>query len=263
MKIFLLSAIVLLAQFLTGCGCTIVDPGERGVKVTLGSVTEQPFPEGLHWHTPLITSIYGVSVKQQTQEMKTECYSSDLQTVSIILKVLYRIPEGNVVTLFQKYAGDPFESLIAPRISEAFKEATATESAENIVKKREAIKMSALEATKRKIGDLLFLEDIAIANVDLSDELEKAIEQKMVQEQEAAKSKFIQQKAEIEARTSVIKAQGEAEAIRIRGEAIKSNPKLIDLQIVEKWNGVTPLVIGSGSSNILLPIKGSKQSDGD
>lgn len=92
-------------------------------------------------------------------------------------------------------------------------------------------------------------------NVSLSGELEAAIEAKMVQEQEAAKAKFVQQKAEIEANTAIIRAKGEAEAIRVRGRALQDNPGLVQLQIVEKWNGVSPLVVGSGSgANVLLPI---------
>ena len=94
----------------------------------------------------------------------------------------------------------------------------------------------------------------------MSKELETAIESKMVQEQEAAKARFTQLKAQIEAETSIVKAKGEAEAIRVRAEAIRDNPGLIQLQIVEKWDGRSPLVIGGGATeggngaNILLPI---------
>lgn len=131
------------------------------------------------------------------------------------------------------------------------------QSAEQIVKKREDVKAKTLEAARTKVGDLLVIEDVVIQNVALSKELETAIEAKMVQEQEAAKAKFTQAKAEIEAQTAVIRAKGEAEAIRVRGRAVQDNPGLVQLQIVEKWNGISPLVIGgSGGSgaNILLPI---------
>jgi prohibitin 2 len=103
---------------------------------------------------------------------------------------------------------------------------------------------------------MLFVEDVVIQNIDLSHELETAIEAKMVQEQEAAKAKFTQQKAQIEADTVVIKAKGDAESIRIRGEALKQTPAFIDLQIVEKWDGKAPLVFGgnSGGVNMLLPL---------
>jgi prohibitin 2 len=97
-----------------------------------------------------------------------------------------------------------------------------------------------------------------LENITLSKELENAIESKMVQEQEAAKSRFTQQKAQVEAETSIIKAKGEAEAIRIRGEALRDTPGLIQLQIVEKWDGKAPLVIGGGGensgTNFILPL---------
>ena len=38
---------------------------------------------------------------------------------------------------FQDYAGEPFDSLIAPRVQEAIKEVAASQSAEQIVKNRE------------------------------------------------------------------------------------------------------------------------------
>ena len=115
----------------------------------------------------------------------------------------------------------------------------------------------ALELARQKVGATLVIEDIVIQNIAVTKELERAIEQKMVQEQEAAKAKFIQQRADIEADTAVIKAKGDAESIKIRGEALKQTPAFIDLQIVEKWDGKAPLVIGGttgGGVNMLLPL---------
>jgi prohibitin 2 len=235
----------------------IVQPGERGVEVTLGKVSSVFKPEGFGYKTPFITHIVPVSVRQQTRELTADCYSSDLQQVKTELRVLYRIPESSVVKIYQQYAGDPFDSLIAPRVQEALKEVTALQSAEQIVKQRELIKTKALAAAQQKVGDIVTIVDVVIQNIDLSHELETAIESKMVQEQEAAKAKFTQQKAQIEADTVIIKAKGDAESIKIRGEALKETPSFIDLQIVEKWDGKSPLVVGGGSgggANILLPM---------
>lgn len=233
----------------------VVKPGDRGVEVTLGKVSPVFKPQGFGFKTPFVTTIVPVTIKQQTREIQAPCYSSDLQQVSMDLRVLYRIPEASVVQIYQGYAGDPFDSLVAPRVQEALKEVTALESAEQIVKNREEIKTKALTGAREKVGSLLVIEDIVIQNIDLSHELETAIEAKMVQEQEAAKAKFTQQKAQIEADTAVIKAKGDAESIKIRGEALKENPTFIELQIVEKWDGKTPLVVGaSGGANMLLPL---------
>jgi prohibitin 2 len=237
-----------------------VQPGFRGVEVTLGKVSEQFKPEGFGTKTPFVTNIVSIPVRQLARQLPAECYSSDLQQVNVSLRVLYRIPESSVVRIYKEFAGDPFDNLIAPRVQEALKEVTALQSAEQIVKKREDIKVKALASAREKIGAILTVEDVVLENITLSKELETAIESKMVQEQEAAKARFTQQKAQIEADTAIIRAKGEAEAIRIRAEAIRDNPGLIQLQIVEKWDGKAPLVIGgqggegAAGANILLPL---------
>ena len=253
-------ALVILVLVIAGSQSTyVVEPGFRGIEVTLGKVSTAFKPEGFGSKTPFITHIINIPVRQLTNALSTDCYSSDLQQVAVALRVLYRIPEASVVKIYSEYSGDPFDSLIAPRVQEALKEVAALQSAEMIVKKREDIKTKSLAAAREKIGSILILEDLVIENIVLSKELETAIESKMVQEQEAAKARFTQQKAQIEADTAIIRAKGEAEAIRIRAEAIKDNPGLIQLQIVEKWDGRSPLVIGGGSgesggANILLPL---------
>lgn len=246
--------LVFVVILMAAAGTFVVQPGYRGVQVTMGKVSPQFKPEGFGLKSPLVTTIVPVSVRQQTAEDKAEAYSSDLQQVVFDLRVLFRIPESSVVKLFQEYYGEPFESLVAPRIQEAIKEVTALQSAEQVVKNREHIKTKSLELAKKKIGTIIVIEDIVIQNITLTKELEHAIEAKMVQEQEASKSKYLQQRAQIEADTAVIKAKGEAESIRIRGQALRANPAFIDLQIVDKWDGLTPLVIG-GNDNLVFPLQ--------
>ena len=246
--------VLILAVVFASAGTYVVEPGHRGVEVTLGKVSVAFKPEGFGFKMPLLTAIRSVSVRQQTAEDTAECYSSDLQQIHIELRVLFRVPESSVVRLFRDYDGDVFQSLVAPRVHEALKEVVASQSAEQVVKNREQIKTRSLDLARLKIGALLVVEDIVIQNIQVTKELEQAIEAKMVQEQEASKSKYLQQRAQIEADTAVIKAKGEAESIRIRGEALKQNASFVDLQIVDKWDGITPLIIGS-AENVVLPLR--------
>ncbi len=248
-------AILIFVVLIVGsAGTYIVQPGFRGVEVTMGRVSPQPKRDGFGFRAPFITTVHPVSIRQQTAQGKAECFSSDLQQVNIELRVLFRIPEAAVVKLFQDYHGEPFESLIDPRVQEALKEVTASQSAEQIVKGRELLKSRSLELVRKKVGSILEIEDIVIQNITLTRELERAIEAKMIQEQEAQRSKFVQQRAQIEADTAVIKAGGEAESIRIRGLALRENPAYLDLQVVEKWDGLVPLVIGGGGEGLVFPL---------
>ena len=243
--------LIFCAVIMASSGTYVVKPGYRGVEVTLGEVSRAFKPEGFGLKAPFVTTITQISIRQQTAEDKAECYSSDLQQITVELKVLFRIPEASVVKLFQNYYGNPFESLVAPRVQEALKEVAALQSAEQIVKNREHIKTRSLEIARQKLGSLLVIEDIVIQNIALTKELEHAIEAKMVQEQEASKSKYFQQRVQIEADTAIIRAKGEAESIMIRGDALKKNPAFVDLQIVDKWDGIAPSIIGGGDKVML------------
>ena len=172
--LILFVVVIVLAQ-----GTYIIKPGFRGVKVTLGKVEPQFAREGLGLKSPFITKVVPIMVRQRTQPLKAECYSSDLQQVNTQLQILYRIPEQSVVRIFQDYAGEPFDSLIAPRVQEAIKEVAAMQAAEMIVTNRYDLKSRALALARAKIGtNFLDLVDLVIEDMSLSQELEHAIEQK-------------------------------------------------------------------------------------
>lgn len=258
LKILAVGVLVFALVIVASLTSYVVEPGTRGIKVTMGRPSAEFLPEGFGWKAPFITRVVPVSVRQRTASLTAECYSSDLQQVDVDVRVLYRVPEESVVRIFQQYAGDPFDSLIAPRVQEALKEQTALHTAEQIVKQREEIKQRTLESARGKIGEVLHVEDVVIRNLDLSTQLEQAIEAKMVAEQEAAQARFTQLQAQVEAETAIIRARGEAEAIRVRGEALKLNPAFVRLQIVERWDGKSPLVVpgeahGTGAG-LLLPM---------
>src|SRR5436853_2062705 len=92
----------------------VIKPGNRGVKVILGKVQAGFLPPGLGFKSPFVTRVVQVPIRQRTQPLQAECYSADLQQVNTHLQILYRVPEQSVVPIFQNYAGDPFDSLIAP-----------------------------------------------------------------------------------------------------------------------------------------------------
>lgn len=250
-------ALILFILIVAGSSATyVVEPGHRGVEVMLGRVSPGFKPEGFGFKLPFVTTVAPLLIRQQTAKMKADCYSSDLQKVEIDVRILYRIPQSSVVTIFRDYAGLPFDSLIKPRVAEALNEITALRTAEMIVQKREEVKSLALDSARKKVGDALVIEDVVLEDISLTRALENAIEAKMVQEQEAARARFAQQQAQVEANTVVIKAKGEAESINVRGKALRENPSVLELQIIEHWDGITPLVVGPGvkGTNVVLPL---------
>lgn len=248
------------ALFTAWCSFQIIPPGHRGVSVTLGKVDSVVVKEGFAFKKPFIESINTVNIQQCKMDGDASCFSSDLQTVMVHFAVMTRTPENQVVGIFQNYAGDPYWCLVEPRLQEALKQVTAKYSADNLVKSREAIREAALKTVRDAVGFTIEIVDLNISNIDLSDQLEKAIEQKMVKEQEALAMSYQLDKANKEAQITIVNAKAEAESVKIKGEALAVSSKVIELEIVKRWDGKAPqtVVVGSNSSgaSIILPVGG-------
>jgi len=254
--IIALALLVVVGIPLTIASCHSVPAGHRGVVVTFGSVDPQIRGEGLTWANPFAL-IHDRPIQQGKMDGAAACFSSDLQTVQVQFVALYRQAEAKVAELYQLYQGDPYGTLIEPRIQECLKEVTATYPAQELVKKREEIRRKTLDRVRASVGDLMIVNDINIVNIDLTKELEQAIELKMVMEQQAQAKSFELDRERKNAEITVVKARAEAEAVTITGAALATSPKMIELEVVKRWNGVAPttLVVGQGGgANVVFPI---------
>ncbi len=236
----------------------IVPPGHRGISVTLGKVDPVQFPEGLAFKWPFIQRILDFPIMQLRADGRAESFSSDLQNMVLSFNVMYRVPQESVVVLFREYKGDPYLSLIEPRMQEQIKQVCALYRAEELVKKREVVKDEVLKRLKIAVGDLLNIVDLQVTNIDLSDQLEAAIEQKVVREQEALAKQFELEKEKKQAEITIVRAEAEAKSVHIKGEALKASPEVVQLEIAQRWDGKAPLSVSVGKdagANVLLPLR--------
>jgi regulator of protease activity HflC (stomatin/prohibitin superfamily) len=111
----------------------------------------------------------------------------------------------------------------------------------------------------------IVLEQVDIREVFYNEEYEKAINNKKLAEQEAlrlvevTKQKEEQLKqASIEKDIAIQKAQGESEALKIKGVAISSNPKIIQLEWIAKWDGSLPTYMLGNSNGVILNLDQNK-----
>ncbi|NJK90644.1 MAG: hypothetical protein HC904_01705 [Blastochloris sp.] len=80
---------------------------------------------------------------------------------------------------------------------------------------------------------------------------------KQVTEQQALAKEYELQKARKEAEITLVNAQAEAQSVKIKGEALANSPRVVDLEIVKKWDGKAPqtVVTGQGGANVILPLR--------
>ncbi|HEX2936509.1 MAG TPA: prohibitin family protein [Bacteroidales bacterium] len=126
--------------------------------------------------------------------------------------------------------------------------------------KREEIQQKVAERMKAEINTYkLILDQIDLREVYYNTEYEKAINDKKLAEQEAlrlvevTKQKEEQLKqAEIDKNIAIQKAEGEAKALQIKGTSVTNNPKMIQLEWINKWDGKLPqYMMGNGQGVIL------------
>jgi regulator of protease activity HflC (stomatin/prohibitin superfamily) len=241
--------------------CHVVPAGHRGVKVTMGSVAEKEVEQGVEMKMPFFTSIHDISIQQQTEERTTDAFSKDLQTVKIKYAIMYKVPPQSVVPLYRDYRGDLFSSLIDNRAQESIKQIASHYNSEELVQSRDKVREGILTVLRSRIGDVINVVDFNLMNIDLSDQLEHAIEQKMVRQQESLAKNYELDKERKQGEITVVQAKAEAESVKIKGEALAKSPNVVDLEIVKKWDGKSPstVVIGGGTesatgANVVLPL---------
>jgi prohibitin 2 len=249
----LLLAIVVVLLFFTAT----VETGSVGVVTNFGKVTGAVLDSGWHIVGP-VDHVTDVSIRTITTQTDADCFSSDLQEVKITLAVQTRITKENATKIYQNYGLD-YMTQAAPKILDALKAETAKYEAAEIIANRDKIRSEAMKAAQERLSDFVEIQDLSIVNVSFSDDYEKAIEAKQVAQQRAEQAKYELQQAEIEADTKVAAAKGEAQAIEIRGEALAKNPEVINLELINKWDGKAPdTLVTSGATSaagsIILPI---------
>src|SRR5258708_5445920 len=234
-----------------------VETGNVGVITNFGKVTGDVLDSGWHLVGP-VDHVTEISIRTITTQTDATCFSSDLQAVNITLAVQTRITKESATNIFKNY-GTEYMSQASPKILDALKAETAKYEAAQIIANRDKIRSEALKAAHQRLQGFVEVQDLSIVTVAFSQEYEKAIESKQVAQQRAEQAKYELQQAQVEAEKKVASAKGEAEAIQIRGDALAKNPAVIELELINKWDGKAPdslVTSGSGgsASSIILPI---------
>jgi regulator of protease activity HflC (stomatin/prohibitin superfamily) len=249
-----------------------VDQGERGVILRNGAIIGTAEP-GLGFKWPIIDGVVRISVQDRNRMYENvAAYSRDQQPAILALSVSYRMPEGEVTTIYERFGGEEglVTRLIDRQLNEAVRTVFGRYNAVEAVQQRERMAMDIREAVQRSVQGPVTIVGVQLENIDFSDAYEASIEQRMLAEVEVqrvqqnaerervqAEIRVIQAQAEAEARVAqataeaeaiTLTGEAEASAIRARGEALRDNPMLIDLVQAERWNGILPTTMVPGQT---------------
>ena len=231
----LLAILVLFSSFYT------IRSTERGVLSTFGKMSDEVIQDGLHMKIPFIQTIKRVNVQQKKFDGKENSYTRDVQTSEVEYTINYDLVRENVTKLMKNVGDDYHNRIVVPFIRSAMKESFGNFAATEIVENRDAVRRE-IEQTLRQTLDGNYFTNIQfqLVDIDFDDDFEKAIKEKQVAEQNALKAKNITIQVEELAKQTKIKAEADAEAMRIKAAALESNPKLVNYEAVQKWDGKMP-----------------------
>ncbi|HEY7680842.1 MAG TPA: prohibitin family protein, partial [Terriglobia bacterium] len=244
---YLIAGAAVLVLLLVGSPLGTVGAGERGILLRFNAVTGTIHGEGLYFRVPLVERIIKMDIKIQKEQVNATAASKDLQTVHSDVALNFHINPLKVAAIYQEVGTDHKQRILDPTLQEAVKAITARFTAEELITRRETVKeeIKALLHEKLETRGIL-VDDFNIVDFGFSVSFNNAIEAKVTAEQQALAARNKLEQTKFEAEQRVAEARGKAEAIRVESEALRSNPQILDLRALEKWDGVLPQVTGSG-----------------
>lgn len=226
-----------------GSSFETVKTGNRGIKVTFGEVNEDAgsLPEGLYFMNPFTTDIHQMNVKVQTWNGTANTYTKDVQQANIAYTVNFRLTPDQAHTTFRTVGTAWENALVIPVVTGILKQVVGTYDAVDLIAKRaEATARIQAQLQEQLVTRNVVLDRIELVNIQYLKEFEKAVEDKVVAVQRATEEQNRTVQVQEQAKQAVITATSQAESMRIRAQALASNPKLVEYEAVQKWDGKLP-----------------------
>ncbi len=248
-KIVVLTLIVLILLIFLFKIYIIVDPGERGVIFNKATgklrVTKS---EGFYFLIPLVEepTIYDVKVRTYTMSLaplegeikgddSLQALTADGQTVLLDLSVRYHPDIANLVQLHRTIGIDYINKVLRPQVRAIVRLIVSEYAVTDVYSGKRLLIQNEIEKRMHEsLGkNYIILDEVLLRNVQFSPDFQKAIENKQIAQQEAQRMKYVLEKQELEKQRKIIEAQGEAEALRLKGKALAENPLLVQYEYIK------------------------------
>jgi prohibitin 2 len=253
----------------------VIPAGHVGVLFNVfGGVQDRELTEGFHIVLPVIQTVTLYDVRQQEITLATmnadqiNARSSEGLDIGVDVTVLYQVVASEAAKLHQDIGPSYVAVRLRPQIRTAVRDGIAGYNAAALISAQRAALQREIELAL--IGSLerdnirilgVLLRDVRIPNL-----ITNAIEEKQAAEQQVEVEENRRRQAEIAAQRRIIEAEGErdaqiaratgeAEAIRLRAEALRGNPDLIQLEFAQRLAPTVQTIMLPTDGNFLLDVR--------
>ncbi|MBP5598843.1 MAG: prohibitin family protein, partial [Lachnospiraceae bacterium] len=205
-------AIILTVVFGIGSFVRVVPTGHTGVVTTFGRVEDITYEAGINFVAPW-KEVIKMDNRTQKSSLSLNCFSSDIQEVTLTYTVNYQIDKSNAQKIYKTIGVDYFEKVVQPKILEAVKGVFAKYNAETLIASRGILSNEIEEILSSSLEQYnVQLVSTSIEDIDFTDSFTDAVEAKQVAEQNKLKAQTEQEQAIIEAKANAEKVTIAADA---------------------------------------------------
>ncbi len=253
----------------------VIPAGNVGVLFNVfGGVQENELGEGFHIVLPVLQQVTLYDVRQQELTLantvgdQINARSSEGLDIGVDVTVLYQVAATEAAALHQDIGPSYVNIRLRPQVRTAVRDGIAEYNAADLISSQrmqlqrgiEAALSSSLETDNLRILGVL-LRDVRIPTLitDAIEEKQAAEQQVEVEENRRRQSEISAQRRVIEAEgerdATIARAEGEAQALQLRADALRGNPDLIQLEFAQRLAPTVQTIMLPTDGNFLMDVR--------
>ena len=258
-KVLLFTFIVMISMMFTSCGYERIDAGYEGIKVNLygddKGVDDITLVTGAVWYNPITTAVYEYPTFVQTVDYAPfSINAKDGSSFTVDPTISLKIVDGKSAEVFKKYRKEDITEVINTTlynyVRNAFRIQLNNYTTDELVSKREEFEKAIEERLSTELLAENFKLEQMTSGLQYPQTLVNAIDAKNAAVQEAQKAQNEVLKIKAEAEKKIAAANGEAQALKIKGDAeaeynrkiaASLSPLIVQQMMLDKWDGKLPV----------------------
>ncbi|GFP39913.1 hypothetical protein HKBW3S47_01610 [Candidatus Hakubella thermalkaliphila] len=241
----------------------IVRAGTVGVLTEFGRTTGVVFEPGLHFRIPLIQNVVIYSTRKVIYEASAQpdqsranytdftvdTTSSDGQQIQINYTLRFYIDKSKAVWIYNNIGNmdDVAEKVVKTETRSLVRNIPKGYTAAQLygIHVFEVQEQISQELDPRFAANGVVMDEFLLRKIDFTAEYFETLEEKQIAEERIEIERNNLEQEKIRKEQTIVKAEAEAQALRIKGQALRENPQIIQLEFVTrmapniKW-GILP-----------------------
>lgn len=239
---------------LTTLSCTVVRPGEIGMRQRLGKLTTKAYLNGPVVYNPFITKIIKLNTRTVEVFNVLPLPTKEGLSVNAEISLLYHIDPTKVHEIYTQFGKNYEEVIVLSNFRATAREISARYAAKELyATERLKVEKAIFDELVSHVQSYGFIIDaVLLKDIDLPPQMMQAIENKVTAEQAALQMDFV-----------IEKQKKEAERMLIEAQAVKQAQDIINSSLTEKqlqYNQIEALKSLMNSTNSKVIITGTNAS---